>query len=97
MKIKGSIIFVFVVFMQNGGHSLSEKKGNIVMKKNGKTAQIYWSKDDYLEINDYCQERYMLFLNQWLKYGVEFIESLKDSGVMQISKLRRQAYIGMMR
>lgn len=67
------------------------------MKKNGKTAQIYWSKEDYLEINDYCQERYMLFLNQWLKYGVEFIESLKDSGVMQISKLRGQAYMGMMR
>lgn len=97
MKIKGSIIFAFVVFMQNGGHSLSEKKGNIVMKKNGKTAQIYWSKEDYLEINDYCEERYILFLNQWLKYGVEFIESLKDSGVMQISRLRGQAYMGMMR
>ena len=97
MKIKESIIFPFVVWMINGQHNVSEKKGNIVMKKNGKIAQIYCSKGDYLEINDYCQERYVLFLTQWLKYGVDFIESLKEEGVMQVARLRGDSYMRMMK
>ena len=56
MKIKESLVFMFVVWMQKGGHNLNERKGNIVMRKNGKVAEIYFSDADYYEINDYCKE-----------------------------------------
>lgn len=93
MKIKESIVFPFVTWMMIGNHHLTEKKGNIVMRRNGKTAQIYFSKDDYFEINDYCAERYEMFLKQWLKYGVEFIKNLKREGALEVMRNRGQRYL----
>lgn len=97
MQIKGSIVFAFVVWMQQGQHDLTERKGNIIMRKSGKTAQIYWNKGDYFDINDYCQERYLIFLNQWLKGGIDFIDDLKEKGVMQVNKLRSKSYMELMK
>lgn len=93
MKIKESLVFVFVVWMQKGGHNLNERKGNLIMKRNGKTAEIYFSNDDYYEINDYCKERYQLFLVQWFKYGVEFITNLKREGAIEVMRHRGQRYL----
>lgn len=97
MEIKESLVFVFVFWMQKGGHNLNERKGNIVMRKNGKVAEIYFSDADYYEINDYCKERYELFLTQWFKYGVEFIKNLKREGALEVMRNRGQRYLELKR
>lgn len=97
MKIKESIVFPFVMWMMLGNHHLTEKKGNIVMRRNGKTAQIYFSKDDYFEINDYCAERYTMFLKQWLNNGVDFLNDLKMKGAIEVKRLRGKSYMELLK
>lgn len=95
MKLKNSLLFVFMVWMENGGHSLAAKKNMIVFKKNGKIAKVCCSDSEYLEINDYCQERYAMFLKQWLNNGISFINNLNRDGAIKIMHNRSKSYLEM--
>lgn len=96
MKIKNSLVFAFLVWMEKGDHTIRYKKNHFVMKKNGKIATIaYFDKDDYLEINQYCIERYQLFLYQWFKFGEDFLNKLKQHGAVQVMKNRSKNYMEM--
>lgn len=97
MQIKESLMFPFVTWMINGNHSLGGKGRSVVMKRNGKIAKIMLSNNDYLDMNDYCCERYALFLKQWFNNGVSFIEDLTKQGEMEIKKLRQSSYRELMK
>lgn len=88
MKLKQSILFPFMSWMVNGGHSVSGSKGFVKLSRNGKVAKIEDAESDYLEINDYCAERYRIFLRQWLNHGYEFIDNAKLNGIAHIQKAR---------
>lgn len=94
MKIKKSLLFAFMSWMKNGSHGISEKKKLIVMTKNGKQATITKSKDEYLEMNDYCAQRYLLFLKQWLEQGQDLLFELMAKGMISVKRNRQQ--IGLM-
>lgn len=94
MKIKQSLVFVFMMFMKRGAHGLSEKKGVIIMKRNGKVAKIHYGDAEYLEMNDYCKERYAIFLRHWLNGGEKFITDLKRDAVLEVNKYRQHGYMG---
>lgn len=98
MKLKQSLLFCFIVWMEQGGHGLKEGKHHIVMRKANKSAKIEKSDNEYLELNDYAQERYFLFLQQWFKHGIEFLYKLTLKGEAEIRKiLHRNQIMGMMK
>lgn len=94
MKIKTSLLFAFMAWMINGSHGVADKKKVIVLTRNGKQAIITKSKDDYLEMNDYCAQRYLMFLNQWLDKGEDFLFELMALGMVSVNRNRQQ--IGLM-
>lgn len=88
MKIKQRILFPFMAWMVNGGHTVSGKKGLLKLSRNGKVAEIEDSDKEDLEINDYCAERYRMFLKQWLNHGYEFIDNAKLAGIAHLQKAK---------
>lgn len=94
MKIKKSLLFAFMSWMKNGSHGIAEKKKVIIMTKNGKQETITKGKDEYLEMNDYCEQRYRLFLKQWLEQGQDFLFELMAMGMISVKRNRQQ--IGLM-
>lgn len=98
MKIKDSLTFPFVMWMSLGDHSLSGKK-DIIMKRNSKdgtapkVARIYMSDNDYHAMNDYCKQRYELFLKQWFNNGISFIEDLTMKGNIEVMRNRQKSYL----
>ena len=85
MKIKKSLLFAFMSWMKNGSHGIAEKKKVIIMTKNGKQATITKGKDE---------QRYRLFLKQWLEQGQDFLFELMAMGMISVKRNRQQ--IGLM-
>lgn len=90
MKIKKSLLFAFLSWMINGSHGIAEKKKAIVLTRNGKQAVIEKSDNEYLEINDYCAQRYLMFLKQWLDKGENFLFDLMAMGMISVKRNRQQ-------
>ena len=45
-------------------------------------------------MNDYCEQRYRLFLKQWLEQGQDFLFELMAMGMISVKRNRQQ--IGLM-
>ena len=90
IKLPHSICTVFMQWMLTGGHVSKIKKDSITLvkgeNKDQKVAKVFFdgAVRDFYEMNDYCTERYKLFLSQWFKKGRSFIESLKHDALRTI-------------
>jgi len=51
------------------------------------------SDDDYHCMNEYCSQRYELFLKQWFNNGVSFIEDLTMKGNIEVMRNRQKSYL----
>ncbi|MCH4243711.1 hypothetical protein [Acinetobacter gerneri] len=68
----------FMHWMFNGGHSAEVKTDCVVLRKNKNIGKIFCdgtTAKSYL-MNNYCAERYEMFLKQYFNNGKSFIDAL---------------------
>uniref|UniRef100_UPI0028B170F4 hypothetical protein n=1 Tax=Acinetobacter gerneri TaxID=202952 RepID=UPI0028B170F4 len=68
----------FMHWMFNGGHMGSVKKNCIALRKGKNIGKIYCNGTEQpsYEMNEYCAERFTMFLKQYLNNGKKFIDHL---------------------
>lgn len=93
MKIKKSLLFCFMIWMQRGHHKLGEKKGKLIMKKGDNVAIVELKDEEYVEANEYCLKRYELFLQHWFDAGKKLLNSLYLEGKREVMHNRKCNYL----
>ena len=93
MKIKSSLLFCFMVWMQRGHHKLGERKGKIIMKKGNNVAIVDLKDTEYVEANSYCLERYKVFLKHWFNSGKDILSDLYYQGKREVMHNRKCNYV----
>ena len=94
-EIPHSLCTAFMYWMFNGGHVGKVSKEGVLLKKGENVAKIYCDGKAHpsYKMNEYCVIRYELFLKQWLKYGVKFLNELNACADLKMKKAHSANYL----
>lgn len=74
MKVSIKIEKYFALWMVGGGHVMGRNLDAFTFRRGLKVARI----NNNRTMNKYAEERYLMFLNQWMDKGKVFIQQLNE-------------------